>query len=159
MKKLICVLCTLVMALLPVLVMAEGTDVREWKDMGTAHLEDFSIEVWKDDESAGILATTYVMLAIGGEGLLTDPNLSLSLNNVYVGEVENKIYIFEPFPVIDDKTAVVIELDYTENTWRYLLMEVENSDNLDLICEEYCGQNYWPVSSDAILNGFYTIFD
>lgn len=147
MKKSICVLCALVMALLPVVGMAAGTDAGEWKDIGFEFpLADKPYEIWKDDVLGGKLVGPLICVVRAYEGVLSEMATAYS---AFVGYTEENLYIFSFF---NEKTMIIIEINKQGST-RYLLMEAEDMEKIEMVCKEYCGENYWIVSQESVFNG------
>lgn len=160
MKKLICVLCALVMALLPVLVMAEAefhVAVEEetnsnWKFMETIFLDtvlDNPFEIWKDEElGGGIIAITNIELTLQDKAL----GGGLGSNNCYIGYSENCLYLVVQR---DSEKMYIVEFDRQYSMCMYQERSCDETTDYGKICEEFCGANYWKVEPKAVQAGFY----
>lgn len=163
MKKLLCVLCAMVMALLPVVGMAaaEVSAVAEepnpnWKAFETILLDtvvDHPLDTWKDEELGGfIIAVTSIELAAQekaeGGGLVA--------NNCYIGYSENCLYLVVQR---NSDRMYIIEFDRQYSMCMYQERSCDETTDYEKICEEFCGENYWKVEPKAVQAAFYKLMN
>jgi len=169
-KRMLCLLCAMVMALLPLTVMAEksngifvtpkekASEELAWIPFTGMNskgvVTSASLEEWSED--VGCLVYVGIVANLAQLRQETE-RLSIQAEGVYVGGNKDE-YIYYVFGYGENRVAVV-KLD-TKNGEdnQYMLMDVESWDETERICQEYCGDDCWKLDSEQVALYFQAMF-
>ncbi|MBE5780071.1 MAG: hypothetical protein E7331_12170 [Clostridiales bacterium] len=147
MRKILCVLCAMVMALLPVVGMAQNGNLQWVEFEGMA--KDAALQ---QSPSALFYAEGGALLY-----LLSIYDVRTARNevedtvfygkDVYCGAKGDMAYIVAGY---DETHSVVIEFDTAKVTFRYLLVEVDDHAVNGSICQVFCDDTNLQIDPEAI---------
>ena len=148
MRKILCVLCAMVIALLPVMVLAAEAEDWHWEqfDCGVKDLVmGYSPEMWCQEENASLLYVIMIYEVHINRNEIAD--LTFYGNGAFVGRNDKMVYIVGKY---SDKETAVIQFDAELGTCSYVLIEVTGHEENEGICQELCGLDYLQLDPESL---------